>query len=80
MVRYFVFTLHLAVAFSLVFNSMNGLRYYVLQTNTDVFNTILSIFLNISMFLGLIGIWIRTYQLRAEVPVTNRSVKIHNMD
>ena len=30
MVRYFVFTLALVTMFSLIFNSMNGLWYYIL--------------------------------------------------
>lgn len=64
MVRYFVFTLHLATVFSLAFNGINALHRYVLISNTDVFNTVLAIFVNIAYGLGLMAIWVRTYQSR----------------
>ena len=81
MVRYFTFTLSLTVMFSLVFNTVNGLRYYILESKTDAFNTVLSIFLNILFGLALLTIWIRTYQLTAEkLPEESRSrsVKVHH--
>ena len=83
MVRYFVFTLALVTMFSLIFNSMNGLWYYILESNTDTFNTILSIFFNLLFIISLATIWVRTYQLTSEqLPASSRppSAKVHSID
>ena len=61
MVRYFVFILALVTMFSLIFNSMNGLWYYILESKTETFNTILSIFLNLLFIIYLATIWVRIY-------------------
>ena len=83
MIRYFVFTLTLLMSFSLIFNSMNGLAYYVLQSNTDVFNTVLSTFLNIFFILAIVTLWVRTYQMTTDnlpASIKPASAKVHNTD
>jgi hypothetical protein len=60
-IRYFIFTVNLAVSFILIYASTNALYNYTLLTKTDVFNTVLAILLSIFFLVGLIFIWMRTY-------------------
>ena len=77
-IRYFIFTLNLALFFFATYAAMNPLSHYSLTTKTDAFNTILAILLNI-IFLGSIGaLWLRTYQIQI-LPI-NKNPKIYSID
>lgn len=57
---------------------MNALVQYTLLTKADAFNTILAVFMNIFFIFALGALWMRTYQIRSELPKNDR--RVHSLD
>jgi len=55
---------NLAVSFILIYSATNALYNYTLLTRTDVFNTMLAILLSIFFLVGLVAVWVKTYELK----------------
>lgn len=51
---------------------------YKLLTKADAFNIILAIFMNIFFIFALGALWMRTYQIRSELPKNDR--RVHSLD
>lgn len=54
----------MAISFILIYAATNALYNYTLLTRTDVFNTMLAILLSIFFLVGLICVWVKTYELK----------------
>ena len=68
----------MAVSFILIYSATNALYNYTLLTRTDVFNTVLAILLSIFFFVGLIFVWVRTYELK--IVNKPRAGKVFSLD
>jgi hypothetical protein len=78
LVGYFIFTLNLLLFLPIAYNAMNAFRHYILLTPTDVFNTLLAVFIHLLYLLALIALWTRTYQLRPRE--VNNDNRVHSLD
>lgn len=62
----------------MIFTSATAWHKYALLTPNDAFNTVLSILLSLFFGMAVVGIWVRSYQIKAEVKKDER--KIYSLD
>lgn len=77
-IRYFVFSIFIALLFSFVYSSANSLYHYVLLTPVDTFNTALGVILGLILLCFIVSIWVVTINTVINTQ-KNNNPKIHDI-
>lgn len=75
-VSYFFFTINLLLIFSLIYTGINALYSYTLLTPADTFNNVLGVFISISAFVALAGLWVITYLTQPPISKNDRKIYV----